>query len=391
MHRLHDLGVRKIISIHEFDNAFGGNGIFMDFLNLGTRENSGGVPDIDINNPFGVIENLETPTGEFWTTYTCPEEGGLNTDGEPFSGYLFGEPGGELLTSYSTPGCLYTGFGGRPGGSTACYPQTRQCNARWMTPTGLYTYKKMMEMGFLFDIDHLEMEMKTQALELAEAKPIAYPFVSTHGNFGGTSIDQAKRILLNGGFIYPSNGSTKGFLEDMADLLDAYDDAMTENQVPLAERPLFGFGFGTDTNGLSGQTAPRGNAEITANPIQYPFTLFEGNEFSLLEDFSTVAGVEFEQPSITPPNSTEKSRTWHQDEDGNAHHGMLADWVQEIQLEGDEEHIRHLYNSAEAFLRTWERTEQAHSAITNAGGAAGEASEILRNAPVPDSPSQPLF
>ncbi|MFQ3171636.1 MAG: hypothetical protein ACI9DG_001672, partial [Oleispira sp.] len=45
MKRVKDWGVRQIISIHEFDNAFGGNGIFDGtILNVGSKENSGGIP-----------------------------------------------------------------------------------------------------------------------------------------------------------------------------------------------------------------------------------------------------------------------------------------------------------------------------------------------------------
>ena len=48
MQRIHDWGVRQVISIHEFDNAFGGNGIFDGLiLNQGNREDTGGIPSGD--------------------------------------------------------------------------------------------------------------------------------------------------------------------------------------------------------------------------------------------------------------------------------------------------------------------------------------------------------
>ncbi|MEO6697909.1 MAG: hypothetical protein ABIR53_00720, partial [Paraperlucidibaca sp.] len=157
--RLTSLGVRQIITIHEFDNAFGGNGIFDGtVLNVGNRENSGGLPLTEINalagtlgnpsqiSPLGYLQSAERPTGEFWTTYDCPEEG------QPgFSGYLFGNSGGATMTSISPtapfslagaaspltalgitdPLCPYIGQGFRPGGALACYPAKKQCNARW--------------------------------------------------------------------------------------------------------------------------------------------------------------------------------------------------------------------------------------------------------------------
>ena len=54
--RLTGLGIRQIITIHEFDNAFGGNGIFDGLvLNAGNRENSGGIPSHDIAQITGLL------------------------------------------------------------------------------------------------------------------------------------------------------------------------------------------------------------------------------------------------------------------------------------------------------------------------------------------------
>ena len=384
MQRLWDLGIRQVISIHEFDNAFGGNGIFDGLvLNLGNRENSGGNPGgPDPTDPFAANPPNETPSGEFWTTYDCPTEGGLDNDGEPFSGYLWGSAGGSTQSFLTYPTeCVYTGQGdgsgaNRPGGPTPCYPDRRQCNARWMTPTGEYFYRRLMEFGFIFDFDHMEYEMKSQALALAEAQPIAYPFVSTHGTFGGTSHEQARRVLRNGGFLYPSNGSSRRFRADMAETLTLHQQAFANDANPL----LFGFGFGTDTNGLSAQTSPRGG-NLGDKPIVYPYTLFAGGNWDALPDFDAIPGLAFEQPRTTDPDGN--GRSWHQDIDGNAHYGMLSGFVQEIALEGTPEELRHLFNSAEVYLRTWERTFAARDAIQANGGAEPMPPGVLRPAPMP--------
>lgn len=378
LERLHDLGVRQVITIHEFDNAFGGNGLFDGLvLNIGNRENTGGIPSGDLAAILDQVENpdlaslldnitsVETPTGEFWTTYDCPVEGE-----EGFSGYLFGDEGGTQMTSLALPGAPYTGQGGRPGGTTANYPDANQCNARWLTPIGLYTYKKLMEYGMLFDIDHLELEMKTQALELAEAQSPAYPFVSTHGTFGGITNKQATRILRNGGFIYPSLGNGRAFMEDMAELRGLW----RQGDIPH----LFGFGFGTDTNGLSAQAYPRGDI-APEDRITYPYTLFEGGVFDQLSAFDDVGGVVFKQPRTEGPDGN--GRTWHLDLDGSAHHGMLSGFVQEVRLEGGPEQMRALFNSAEAYLRTWERTLAASKAINEKGIVTPDG--VLRAAPKP--------
>lgn len=379
LQRIWDWGVRQVITIHEFDNAFGGNGIFGGIiLNLGSRENAGGVPGGTLSNPTtlaGAIggaagggPGLELPTGEFWTTYDCPVAGENG-----FEGYLYGGTPGDRLESVE-PTCAYMGQGGRPGGATPCYPAeppgpqapvTRpQCNARWLTPRGLFMYSKLMEFGFIFDIDHLELEMKTQGLELAEAQDPPYPFVSTHGTFGGTSIDQAKRMFNNGGFIYPSLGNAPSFINDMNDVRAVYEASGSDK--------LFGFGFGTDTNGLSGQSGPRSAEQIQANgAIEYPYTLFDRGLFAQLPDFNgqntagslPVEGVTFQQPEERDPDGN--GRTWHLDVDGSAHYGMMSGLVQEMNLHGTPQNMQDLFNSAEQYLRTWKSTEDSNAGILN--------------------------
>jgi hypothetical protein len=371
--RLWNLGIRQIITIHEFDNPFGGNGIFDDLiLNIGNRENSGGIPSGFIDNPFGSPPEL--PTGEFWTTYDCPAEGDAG-----FSGYLFGDRGGAPLQSIGLPPplCIFTGQNGRAGGTTACYPARNQCNARWLTPLGLYTYSKLMEFGLIFDVDHLEMGMKTQALELAEAQTPAYPFVSTHGTFGGMTVNQAQRVLRNGGFIYPSLGNAKEHIPLMEELRTVWTGAGSPG--------LFAFGFGTDTNGLSAQAGPRGNIEA-GKEVVYPFTLFDGPLFADMPEFDAIVGVRFDQPQER--DAAGNGRTWSLDQDGSAHYGMLADFVQEMRLEGNTEQMRALFNSAEGFLRTWERTQASSNAIKASGIVTPPG--ILRPAPGPNSTGTPV-
>lgn len=383
MQRVHDWGVRQVISIHEFDNAFGGNGIFDGMiLNVGNRENTGGIPSSDIALLtdgaaaafLGNLPEAETPTGEFWTTYDCPIED--ETPG--FSGWFWSNSGGSAqdFAEAFPLGCVPMGQGGRAGGPTPCYPAANQCNARWMTPAGQYTFGKLMEMGFIIDFDHLAVGMKTQLLELAEAQSLTYPLVSTHGTFGGITNDQAQRVLAGGGYLYPSNGSSRGFVADMDETLGIYQQAVSD--LPEAQRPLFGFGYGTDTNGLSAQSRPRGDIE-PGKEVVYPFTFFSDSMFGELEEFRDVAPVVFQQPGSRNAEG-EVVRTWHEDIDGNAHHGMIADFIEEIRLEATPEHLRHLYNSAEAFLQTWQRSVASSQQIKANGLRLPEG--MLRAAPV---------
>lgn len=419
---MYGLGLRQIISVHEFDIAFGGNGIFNAvILNLGNRENSGGnpTPGVPPNNPFDPPEPPagETPTGEFWTTYDCPVEPGLwggigqiMNESAAFAGTP--QEGQPFPTGCAPPGVPgppggpYSGQGGRPGGSVACYPAAvPQCNARLMTPIGLYLYKLVMEKGLILDFDHMAFEMKNQILTLAERQDPPYPTVSTHGTFGGTSLAQARRVLKAGGHLYPSLGRSTDFINDMVEtkaLWAETDVAASEYRIDL-----FGFGFGTDTNGLSGQSDPRRSQDITADgPVIYPFTTFKGPVFDAIPEFATLdddgdpatpyAGVTFKQPEEFDL-AGESARKWHADVDGTAHAGMVTDNLYELQIRAIAsaqrdsvpvaqrvEHVRDLFNSAEVFLQTWEKTLASRDGILandNGGKAKGGAGEILYEAP----------
>ncbi len=88
--------------------------------------------------------------------------------------------------------------------------------------------------------------------------------------------------------------------------------------------------------------------------------------------------MKFQQRSSTDADGVIQ-RTWHQDIDGNAHHGMLSGFVEELRLEGTADQIGHLYNSAEVFLQTWERTEASRAGIAANGLQVPDG--VLRPAP----------
>ncbi|WP_269620663.1 peptidase M19 [Zhongshania sp. BJYM1] len=305
MDRLYDLGVREMFPIHEFDNAFGGNGIF-DGLVL----NVGNFVD----------------TGKFWQTYDCPEQpyffeaGAIMTSIDPSGG---GNPVSDLITEL-TQGIL------------PVYPtDKRQCNARGLTQLGEFMFQRMMDKKLIIEIDHLELSIKDDVLAMAEAETPKYPVVSTHGGHGGISIEQAKRILNVGGILYPAKGNGKQFVADQDRLR------------PLKSSEFdFAMGYGADTNGLAVQSGPRGSDSVN---VSYPFTLFTGEGWG--SQFADIPALTFQQ-SVVP----EGNRKFDINAEGLAHYGMIADWVEAVRLEGGEQAITDLYNSAEVYLQMWERT-----------------------------------
>jgi microsomal dipeptidase-like Zn-dependent dipeptidase len=310
LERVYALGVRQMFPIHEFDNAFGGNGIF-DGLVL----NGGNFID----------------TGKFWATYDCP-----STDPTGEFGDYFYSPGAIMTTSDPTGGAdpLLDALLGPTGVVLPIYPGTRQCNARSLTPLGEYAFRKMMDKKVIMEVDHLELSIKDRLLDLAQAESPPYPVVSTHGGHGGISNDQVRRILELGGIVSPGgNTNGKGFTDTLNKLL------------PLKSPDhLFAMGFGADTNGLATQAGPRG---ADAVPVQYPFTLFQGPGWG--PQFAGIAPVSFDR-------EVSGERVFDINAEGWAHYGLAADFVDEVRIEGGEPALTALYNSAEAYLRMWEQT-----------------------------------
>ena len=102
-----------------------------------------------------------------------------------------------------------------------------------------------------------------------------------------------------------------------------------------------------------------------------------GGGFEALPELAALPALRFEQPSARDPDGN--GRDWHVDTDGNAHHGMAADSIEELRLEGQPEQLRDVYRSAEAYVRFWERTRAAQAAIVRKGLVVPPG--LLREAP----------
>ena len=305
------MGIRAVFPFHDVDSALGGAGIFSSTLNL--------------VNFYG--------TQGFWRTYPC-EDGGegpnfffdagtvmpdapLTGNGDPISNILIGNAQGLL----------------------PIYGAGRQCNARTVTPLGQYAINKIMNKGFTIDIDHAEIRSKQIMLDEAAKTTPNYPMISGHGGHGGISNAQAAQILRQGGIIYPSsqNGqSYKAFLEKLKPIW-----AASGTSRPLA------IGYGADATGLANLATARG---MGSRPIEYPFTLFQGEGWGPQFAAAGIAPLKVEQLSIPGGQS------WNMDEVGMAHYGMVADIVEEIRIEGGEEATTAFYRSAETYLQLWEQT-----------------------------------
>jgi hypothetical protein len=308
------LGVRQLFPFHDVDSSLGGTGIFSSVLNY-----------------VGF-----TDTHGFWETYPC-ENGG---EGDTY----FYTAGAVMETAAITDftDVITQAITDLANGVLPVYGPGRQCNARTVTDLGKYAIDKILKRGFVLDIDHAEIRSKQYMLDEGAKLTPDYPMISGHGGHGGISNAQVEQIVRQGGIVYPAieNGrDMTGFIQKLKPLWESSG----------TERPL-AVGYGADSNGLRNLPRARG-ADTT--PIEYPFTLFQGEGWGPQFAAAGIAPLKFELLAI------EGGKSWNMDEEGMSHYGLVADIVEEMRIEGGEETITTLYNSAEAYLQLWEQTVAA--------------------------------
>lgn len=88
----------------------------------------------------------------------------------------------------------------------------------------------------------------------------------------------------------------------------------------------------------------------SATKIEYPFTLFNGKEWG--NKFAGIEPITFEMSS-----SPMGARQFNYNDEGIAHYGLYADWVEALRIHGGEEALNALYSSAEDYIRAWEKVE----------------------------------
>jgi len=316
--QLYALGVRQIYPAHDVNSALGGTGIFSPLaLNL-----------------IGFLQ-----TQAFWKTYDCPNGPYLTAPpGTPDGGNKadFYQAGAVMTTAIPGTGTdpLTQAVFALTGGVLPVYPPGQQCNARGISDLGRYAVQAIMNKKMIIDVDHAELSEKGVIIQMAQQQNPVYPLVSMHGAHGGLTVQMAKDILNLGGVIYPYKPNGRGQAEFVQRI---------KNILPAGKTLAVGYGF--DGNGFGGLATPRGAG---STPVKYPFTMFSGPGWGPQFAAAGIKPISVGQLSI--PNG----RSWDIDVDGTAHYGMVADFVEETRIEGGQQAIDALYNSAEAYLQMWE-------------------------------------
>jgi len=282
---IRSLGIRTFFPIHEFDNAFGGTKM--------------------ISGETGMIVNAgnRDETGSFWSVVSCPAQ---VQDAEQVSAPA---PGSALANLLNGPLASLT-----HGSPAPIYPPPPHCNTRGLTPLGAYVVQKMIQQHLLIQTDH--MSSKTAAAAVAIAEQHHYPgVVSAHCC---SSPQLFHRIYALGGYVNPPVSTGAGFVQ-----------AWKNDKLLRQPGYRFGFGWGSDMNGLAEQPGP------TSPQISYPFKSFDG-------------GVKFTR-------EVWGKRKFDYNNDGLANYGLYADWLEQVRKVGGAPVLGDMFRGAEAYLDTWER------------------------------------
>lgn len=322
--RYYAMGVRHFFPVHVFDNGFGGAAEYNDAFNIGNK----------------------VATGNFLAARDC------SADGYAFQLAGTSGFGSWLAVALGLPLPAASGFGG-------------DCNASGLTPLGQGLLRKMMSRKAIVDIDHLSALATDEALSLAEG--FDYPVVAGHTGFIATSNgakrsegqkteSQMTRIRNLGGLVAPilhqgSKQEIAGFgsiPNDCSNSSKTWAQAYLYAVSRMSGGRLNGaVGLGSDFNGLAGQPGPRFGGD--ACPGDSPRVAQGG-------------GVSYPFAPHGKPGVLHESvvgqRTFHYNEDGLAHVGLIPDFVEDLKSLGmTDAQLAPLFSSAEAYIQMWQRAE----------------------------------
>jgi len=289
LQELWDLGVRSMFPVHKFDNAFGGTAM------------DGGTT--------GILVNLgnKSMTGRWWRAESCPEgehdKSPTNLSFDSAAVYAF-------LRDFVAP--LFDG-------DLPAYPPGNICNVRGLTHFGEYLIHRMIDIGMIVETDHLSVKGRDLVLDLMEAR--GYSGVITSHGWG----DDTSRIRIQelGGIVAPYANTATTFMGEWQDARETQPGEY-----------FWGIGYGTDTNGLGSQVAPRPGAGDN-DPVTYPYTTFDGG--------------------TTMYQNRWGHRIWDFNSDGASQYGLFPDWIEDMSHVAGQDIVDDLARGAEAYLQMWER------------------------------------
>jgi microsomal dipeptidase-like Zn-dependent dipeptidase len=320
--RLYAMDVRSLFPVHKFDNAFGGH-----------------LPDLSSGIGIGPVlyagNILET--GHTIEFETCAHDHG--EDAPPVSSLPDPlAPLGIIDQLLFQLDYVSDRFPATPEQLAEYDPRRgtdHLCNTRGLSDLGFFLIEELMKRRMMIETDHISRKAAEQILELTARR--GYPVINSHGSWGGTEALR-NRVASQGG-VAASFGSVRGAWVD-----ELTRDGQRPRDDAFKVGPFGGAGFASDVNGIA-QLASNPGTEAQHDDL-YPFESVDGR---VRFDVQRTGDHEF---------SLYEGR-------GVAHYGLYADQIADMMANSDrpraqiEDAVDQLFTSAEAYLRMWERLEQA--------------------------------
>lgn len=205
-------------------------------------------------------------------------------------------------------------------------------NAKGMTALGISTLAEMMKMGMMIDIDHMSQKSMVNAIAVSKLfgagrrDPNGYPLNAGHTGIRGNNGSERNlyrpfvdSIIKTGGMIGigTANTTPDKFISDFNDVF-----RQSRNSLNIA--------FGTDANGL--EPLPQATPGLNSERFYSNFPMGK-----------------WMRPNGQP---------WDYTREGVAHYGLMPEFLKDVrERPGGAAVDRVLKNSADQFIRMWERCE----------------------------------
>ena len=260
---MHRIGVRSSLLLNKFDNPLTGvrfdSGAASYLINAGNKQSA----------------------GSFWSAKTCTGRAGRQPD---------------RLRRADRPARSSTRRSTASASRAApCpfYPPAPHCNTRGLTELGRHAVRRMMDLGWIVNPDHMSQAAVDDTLTLLESRHYS-GVISPHG---WMDPGNWPRLWKLGGMAFPGHSATDDYIDDWKQY--------RPRETPFA----FGWGYGADLGGLSHQ--PDKSAE---GSISYPFKSYDGK--------------------VTFDRQKTGERTFDFTKEGVAHYGLYADWLEDLRRVG---------------------------------------------------------
>jgi microsomal dipeptidase-like Zn-dependent dipeptidase len=206
-------------------------------------------------------------------------------------------------------------------GATPVYPPPPHCNQLGLSDLGRHLINRMADTHTILDPDHMAAIARIQALDIMRARRYS-GIISSHS--WSTPVDEP-RILRMGGVVFP-----KAAAIGQASTTDWFVGEYHRLRRLRVPRYRWGFGYGSDSNGVAKQPTARAGANVS-----YPFPSYDGRQ--------------------TVQQMTTGERRWDYNRDGVANYGLYLDWLQELRQRLGPPFVRDMLRGPEAYLEMWER------------------------------------